>query len=183
MKFSTSIIAFGLAAWAQAQTACDSLTSAIPTCGVPCISSAASLVGCALTDYACQCSSSQYAAIQSAAQGCVLSSCSAQAASVLIAANAICSCASSAGSGAASTTSSAAAPTSSSAAPSSTSSAATAAATITTTETPTISGSGGLPQNTSTGPPPFTGGQGMLMPWVGAEIAVLAVFAGLLVLL
>lgn len=153
---------------------------------VPCISSAASLVGCGQFEYACQCSSSAYLAIQSAAQGCVLSACSADAASVLIAANAICSCASSAGGGSSgsTTSSSGAAETSSSAAPSLTSSAPTAAATTTAAnESPTISGSGGLPQNTSTGLPPFTGGQGMLMPWVGVEFAVMALFGGLLVLL
>ncbi|KAE9368382.1 hypothetical protein N431DRAFT_346710 [Stipitochalara longipes BDJ] len=189
MKFSTSLVVASLAAWAQAQTACNSLTSAIPTCGVPCISSAASLVGCAITDYACQCSSSQYTAIQSAAQGCVLSSCQASAASVLLAANAICSCASSAGSAAASTTSSGAISTSSSgAAPSSTSSEPTAAVTTsgsapTTTPSPTVSGSGTLPQNTSTGLPPFTGGQAMLLPWVGVEFALVAFFGGLMVLL
>ena len=153
---------------------------------VPCISSAASLVGCGQFEYACQCSSSAYLAIQSAAQGCVLSACSADAASVLIAANAICSCASSAGGGSSgsTTSSSGAAETSSSAAPSSISSAPIAAATATTANgSPTISGSGGLPQNTSTGLPPFTGGQGMLMPWVGVEFAVVALFGGLLVLL
>ncbi|PMD18394.1 hypothetical protein NA56DRAFT_661335 [Hyaloscypha hepaticicola] len=185
MKFSTSIVVSSLAALAQAQTACNSLTAAIPSCGVPCISSAVSLVGCAITDFACQCSSSQYAAINSAAQGCVLSNCQATAVSVLAAANAICTCASSAGSaGAGPTTSSSPVATSASAAaPSSTSSAPAIAATTTSSSTPAISGSGTTPQNTSSGLPPFTGGSEMLMPWVGAEIAVVVFFGGVMMLL
>ncbi len=54
--------------------------------------SAGSVAGCASTDYQCQCSSSQSAIIQSAAQNCVITSCGASAGSVLGAAASLCAC-------------------------------------------------------------------------------------------
>ncbi|KAL8871974.1 MAG: hypothetical protein Q9198_007295, partial [Flavoplaca austrocitrina] len=58
-----------------------------------CIINAGSSVGCAQGDYACQCSSSQSAAIASAALPCVLSACGpATGLSVQGAASAVCDC-------------------------------------------------------------------------------------------
>ncbi|KAH8683926.1 hypothetical protein BGZ61DRAFT_534612 [Ilyonectria robusta] len=77
-------IAFALP---QAATTACAATSAIPTCGVPCITSAASAVGC--TNIACQCSSS--AAVQASAINCVISNCGlVTALSVQAAAAAVC---------------------------------------------------------------------------------------------
>lgn len=58
----------------------------------PCLSSAGSQIGCtAVTDYACQCSSA--AALQFAAQNCVLSACGvASALAVVTSASAVCDC-------------------------------------------------------------------------------------------
>ncbi|KXX79897.1 hypothetical protein MMYC01_203772 [Madurella mycetomatis] len=55
---------------------CAAEISAVPECGVACISSAASVVGCDDSDYDCRCSSS--AAIQQSAIGCVLDACGLQ---------------------------------------------------------------------------------------------------------
>lgn len=55
---------------------CAAEISAVPECGVACISSAASVIGCDASDYDCRCSSS--AAIQQSAIGCVLDACGLQ---------------------------------------------------------------------------------------------------------
>ncbi|CEI62161.1 hypothetical protein FVEN_g10336 [Fusarium venenatum] len=75
MQFTTSFIvaAFLGTAFAMPQAAptdCPE-TSAIPTCGAPCITSAASAAGC--SDIACQCASSEV--IQASALGCVVGNC------------------------------------------------------------------------------------------------------------
>ncbi|KAH7112584.1 hypothetical protein B0J11DRAFT_446746 [Dendryphion nanum] len=93
MKTSTIIttMVFALSSSVFAQTACNSAAAAIPTCGVGCIQSAASVVGCDSTNYRCRCSSSS--AIQASAQGCVLNSCGlATALAVQASANAVCAC-------------------------------------------------------------------------------------------
>ncbi|KAH8895942.1 hypothetical protein GQ53DRAFT_819900 [Thozetella sp. PMI_491] len=72
MKSFSILAALLSATVAVAQTDCTA-TSAIPTCGVPCITSAASAIGCGTTDYACQCTSS--AALQASALNCVVSNC------------------------------------------------------------------------------------------------------------
>ncbi|KAF2850329.1 hypothetical protein T440DRAFT_397206 [Plenodomus tracheiphilus IPT5] len=74
-----------------AQTACDAAASAIPTCGVPCISSAASAAGCTNGDYRCRCSSA--AIIQSSAINCVIGNCGIPAAlEVQASGSAVCAC-------------------------------------------------------------------------------------------
>ncbi|KAF1840349.1 uncharacterized protein K460DRAFT_297136 [Cucurbitaria berberidis CBS 394.84] len=93
MKSATifAVIASLYASAAFAQTACDPAASAIPTCGVPCIQSAASGAGCTNGDYRCRCRNS--AAIQSSAQTCVISNCGIPTAlQVQASANAVCSC-------------------------------------------------------------------------------------------
>ncbi|KAJ4267120.1 hypothetical protein NW762_003218 [Fusarium torreyae] len=91
MQFSTCSIVAALIGTAfalpqAAPTDCPE-TSAIPTCGAPCITSAASAVGC--SDIACQCTSSD--AIQSSALGCVVGNCGIDLAlSVQAAAAAVC---------------------------------------------------------------------------------------------
>lgn len=92
MKFIQLAIALTSAAVVAAQTTtgCAAATSAIPTCGVACITSAAEAVGCAYTDYACQCSSSASSAIQASAIGCVVSSCGLGAFAVSASAAAVC---------------------------------------------------------------------------------------------
>ncbi|KAF5011021.1 hypothetical protein FDECE_2828 [Fusarium decemcellulare] len=85
MQLTTFLLAT-LSGVAFAQVDCPE-TSAIPTCGAPCITSAASAVGC--TDIPCQCSSS--AEIQASALNCVLGNCGLETAlSVQAAAAAVC---------------------------------------------------------------------------------------------
>lgn len=63
-----------------------------------CIASAASGVGCPLTDFACQCKPANNAAIQSAALPCVLKGCGPQTGlAVQGSASAVCACAATAG--------------------------------------------------------------------------------------
>src|SRR5439155_1737981 len=77
----------------SAGSPCASAIAAVPSCGVSCIASAASAVGCVAGDNACQCSSSQNAAIASMAQSCVISACGInQALAVQSSAAAVCSC-------------------------------------------------------------------------------------------
>ncbi|KAF2625826.1 hypothetical protein BU25DRAFT_112017 [Macroventuria anomochaeta] len=93
MKTSTilAIISFLFASSVTAQTACSPVASAIPTCGVPCIASAASAAGCGSGDYRCRCSSSSV--IQASAQGCVISNCGiATALQVQASGQAVCAC-------------------------------------------------------------------------------------------
>ncbi|EUC26771.1 hypothetical protein COCCADRAFT_113436 [Bipolaris zeicola 26-R-13] len=88
---STLSIFLFLATSISAQTRCDPVASAIPTCGVPCIQSAASSVGCGGTDYSCRCTNS--AAIQNGALGCVVGNCGiATALQVQASASAVCAC-------------------------------------------------------------------------------------------
>ncbi|OAL43949.1 hypothetical protein IQ07DRAFT_649735 [Pyrenochaeta sp. DS3sAY3a] len=90
MKFVT-IIAI-LSASVAAQTACDSVAASVPTCGVPCIQTAASSAGCGSGDYRCRCSNS--AIIQSSAQACVISNCGiVTALQVQASGSAVCACA------------------------------------------------------------------------------------------
>lgn len=75
----------------SAQTRCDPVASAIPTCGVPCIASAADGAGCGTGDYACRCTNAD--AIQNAALGCVVGNCGiATALQVQASASAVCAC-------------------------------------------------------------------------------------------
>ncbi|KAL2217469.1 hypothetical protein M432DRAFT_438768 [Thermoascus aurantiacus ATCC 26904] len=105
MKSTPIFLVFGLAALASAQSQCDPVASAIPSCGTSCITSAASAVGCAYTDYACQCSSSQSAAIQSRALNCVVGACGINTAlQVQASAEAVCACVTSVGANSPSTT-------------------------------------------------------------------------------
>ncbi|KAF4618392.1 hypothetical protein G7Y89_g14911 [Cudoniella acicularis] len=119
MKLVTSSLILVLAGVVAAQSACSSVAAAIPSCGVrpplssfplsqrnsqentltlqptktSCIISAGSAVSCSQTDYACQCSSSQSAAIQSSALNCVISACGIQTALLVqSSAQAVCSC-------------------------------------------------------------------------------------------
>ncbi|OSS50893.1 hypothetical protein B5807_04569 [Epicoccum nigrum] len=80
-----------LASSVSAQTACDPVASAIPTCGVPCISSAAVAAGCGSNDYRCRCSSSSV--IQASALNCVVGNCGiATALEVQAGAASVCAC-------------------------------------------------------------------------------------------
>ncbi|KAF2195539.1 hypothetical protein K469DRAFT_14501 [Zopfia rhizophila CBS 207.26] len=93
MKFSSVVAAFAFAfvSSVSAQTACDSVASAIPTCGQSCLLSAGSAIGCGTGDYSCQCASSS--ALQASAQNCVISACGVQTAlSVQASASAVCAC-------------------------------------------------------------------------------------------
>ncbi|KAJ4330087.1 hypothetical protein N0V87_010318 [Didymella glomerata] len=93
MKTATLLSSISLlfAAAVTAQTACDPVASAIPTCGVPCITSAASAAGCTGGDYRCRCSSSSV--IQASAQNCVISNCGiATALQVQAGAASVCAC-------------------------------------------------------------------------------------------
>ncbi|KAH7371582.1 hypothetical protein BKA66DRAFT_572815 [Pyrenochaeta sp. MPI-SDFR-AT-0127] len=94
MQFSTvfTIIAALCVSSVSAQTACNAAASAVPTCGVPCIQSAASVAGCTATaDYRCRCSNS--AAIATAAQACVIGNCGlVTAIQVQASASAVCAC-------------------------------------------------------------------------------------------
>ncbi|KAF2821637.1 hypothetical protein CC86DRAFT_386036 [Ophiobolus disseminans] len=91
MQFSILTFILATAATVSAQTACDPVASAIPTCGVPCISSAAAGVGCTNADYGCRCTNA--AAIQNAALGCVVGNCGiATALQVQASASAVCAC-------------------------------------------------------------------------------------------
>ncbi|KAL8913083.1 MAG: hypothetical protein Q9171_002063 [Xanthocarpia ochracea] len=93
MKTFISIAALGLIAFAQAQEQCAASAAAIPSCALECIISAGSSVGCEQGDFACQCSSSQSAAIATAALGCVLSACGpATGLRVQAAGSAVCDC-------------------------------------------------------------------------------------------
>ncbi|KAF2649971.1 hypothetical protein K491DRAFT_721160 [Lophiostoma macrostomum CBS 122681] len=86
-----STLALAFVTSVSAQSACDSAASAVPTCGVPCIQSAASAVGCDNTNYSCRCSNA--APIQSSAQACVISNCGlATALQVQASASAVCAC-------------------------------------------------------------------------------------------
>ncbi|TPX06829.1 uncharacterized protein E0L32_002325 [Thyridium curvatum] len=74
MQLTTFVVAAlaGIAfAVPQAQVTDCPATSAIPSCGMPCISSAASAAGC--SDMNCRCSKS--AVIQASALNCVLGNC------------------------------------------------------------------------------------------------------------
>ncbi|RMZ72364.1 CFEM domain-containing [Pyrenophora seminiperda CCB06] len=75
----------------SAQTRCDPVASAIPTCGLPCIASAASSVGCGGVDYACRCSNAE--AIHNGAMNCVIGNCGIEwALQVQSSASAVCAC-------------------------------------------------------------------------------------------
>ncbi|MCJ1440853.1 MAG: hypothetical protein MMC23_001339 [Stictis urceolatum] len=73
MKFLA--IASALLGIASAQLQCLSIVAQIPTCGIGCITSAASAVSCDALDFACQCNSASNSKIQALAQTCVLASC------------------------------------------------------------------------------------------------------------
>ncbi|KAF2205235.1 hypothetical protein GQ43DRAFT_51998 [Delitschia confertaspora ATCC 74209] len=84
-------ITLGLISTAAAQTQCDSVASAVPSCGQECLLSAGSAIGCSTGDYRCQCSSSD--ALVSTALGCVLNACGFESAlAVQTSASAICDC-------------------------------------------------------------------------------------------
>ncbi|KAH7064384.1 hypothetical protein BKA63DRAFT_496723 [Paraphoma chrysanthemicola] len=93
MKTSTIIAPLTalFASAVTAQSACDPVASAIPSCGVPCIQSAAVAIGCDANSYACRCSSAS--AIQASAINCVLGNCGlATALQVQASASAVCGC-------------------------------------------------------------------------------------------
>lgn len=69
---------------------CSDFVSAVPACATGCIESAASEVGCAHGDYACQCASSD--AIQETAILCVVNGCQMEAPNVITAVGNMCSC-------------------------------------------------------------------------------------------
>ncbi|KAI4153947.1 MAG: hypothetical protein LQ340_001983 [Diploschistes diacapsis] len=120
MKYTVAAF-FALVAAVSAQgspSACLPVAESIPSCAVrqssilgqsdllipfkvPCISSAASGVGCGEFDFTCQCGGSKPAQIASAAQGCVISACSniQTALAAQAAASSVCACAATAGSG------------------------------------------------------------------------------------
>lgn len=96
MKVLSALLVLAAAALASAQSQCAAVAANIPSCGVrglspnpsillianlpskvSCLSAAASSAGCAQTDFACQCSSSQSSAIQSAALDCIVQACGA----------------------------------------------------------------------------------------------------------
>ncbi|KAK4118761.1 hypothetical protein N657DRAFT_694194 [Parathielavia appendiculata] len=94
MRFSTLIIitALGVAASAgplsKRQTECPEASN-IPACGLPCIQSAATAVGCAVDGYACMCS--KFDALRLAAAPCAVSNCGmAGVPALLAAAEAVC---------------------------------------------------------------------------------------------
>ncbi|KPM40557.1 hypothetical protein AK830_g5975 [Neonectria ditissima] len=91
MHFTTTFIVAAISSIAfalpQAEPTDCPETSAIPTCGAPCISSAAAAAGC--SDIPCQCTSSDV--IQASALDCVIGNCGiATALSVQAAAAAVC---------------------------------------------------------------------------------------------
>ncbi|TVY83538.1 GPI-anchored CFEM domain protein [Lachnellula suecica] len=73
---------------------CSQQVAKIPSCALTCFSNAIAAIGCAHTDYACQCSSANMASLTSEVTPCVLSSCSsADALEVQAAAAGVCTCA------------------------------------------------------------------------------------------
>jgi hypothetical protein len=54
---------------------CAASAAAVPTCALSCFNSAIPKVGCGIIDYACQCSSSQFAQISTALVPCVATAC------------------------------------------------------------------------------------------------------------
>ncbi|KAH8821919.1 hypothetical protein F5884DRAFT_106247 [Xylogone sp. PMI_703] len=106
MKLARAVAALELITLVSAQTVCNSLASAIPSCGLDCISSAGSAAGCTKGDYLCECNNGQATTVQTAVQQCILSACDLQAAlAVGSLADAVCSCATIAAREQASTTS------------------------------------------------------------------------------
>ncbi|KUJ14482.1 uncharacterized protein LY89DRAFT_686949 [Mollisia scopiformis] len=71
MKITISAMLIALAGLVSSQN-----FGAEPSCAIPCLTSAFSVAGCALTDQACQCGTGQ-AAIQTAVTPCLLSACDA----------------------------------------------------------------------------------------------------------
>ncbi|KAF8860041.1 hypothetical protein BDZ45DRAFT_741643 [Acephala macrosclerotiorum] len=200
MQHLITIISLGTAL-ASAQSVCNSLVSAVPSCGIPCIYSAGSSVGCASTDYSCLCASAlQASTIKSDAEKCVIGSCGSTALDVLTAAQAVCSCVTATPVSATSTAST----TSASSTQSSTASPASTASVIISTSVPSSSKSSssigsGIVIDTSA-PPTLTSagslstssssastttasnnGQGAVRPW-GLEGSILAMFGGLMAL-
>lgn len=113
MKNVIGFIVVCLVGRGVAQSVCDPVVSAIPSCAVSsppsyksnlhqtntsqssCIVSAADAVGCQKTDLACACSSSANSAIVNSAIGCVIQACGTQTAiRVSLSALDVCSCAS-----------------------------------------------------------------------------------------
>ncbi|KAF2108277.1 hypothetical protein BDV96DRAFT_262634 [Lophiotrema nucula] len=93
MKSFTLVLTLALAfaSSADAQTACSSVATAIPSCGQSCLLSAGSAVGCSSADYGCQCTSSSE--IQATAINCVLGACDlGDALAVQSSASAVCAC-------------------------------------------------------------------------------------------
>ncbi|KAA8568275.1 hypothetical protein MFRU_034g00870 [Monilinia fructicola] len=91
MKFSYIAIVLGAASVVSAQAACISAVAAIPTCGVSCINSAASVYCTGTSNYACECASATFTSIESAAANCVIGACGlATAAQVLSSVAAVC---------------------------------------------------------------------------------------------
>jgi len=161
MRSTLAVSVLSLALATYAQEACLEVAAALPSCAVPCISSAGSGVGCELTDFACQCSASQSAAIQSAAQGCIVKSCGiATGLEVRKAAASICNCVKTAAPANAETTSASAPEQTSAAAAEVTSDAAPAETTVSsmpaeTGMTSSAAGGSEAPAPTATGTVPF----------------------------
>jgi len=70
MKVAISAVVMAVAGFVSGQN-----FNGEPSCAIPCLTSAISVAGCALTDQACQCGSAQ-AAIKTAITPCLLSACS-----------------------------------------------------------------------------------------------------------
>ncbi|KAM0809183.1 hypothetical protein AB5N19_09526 [Seiridium cardinale] len=68
-------LAFSLLVAVAAADSVDQLVTQIPSCALTCLISGSSKVGCAVTDYACQCNNAS--ALQDDVTPCVSSSCSA----------------------------------------------------------------------------------------------------------
>ncbi|MCJ1346597.1 hypothetical protein MMC31_004815 [Peltigera leucophlebia] len=97
MKSMSILMAFGLFIAAQAQKECLPLAAKIPGCATGCLTSASDAVGCAATDFKCQCSPENTAAITNAALACVIGACGASTGLLVqSAAAAVCECAASA---------------------------------------------------------------------------------------
>ncbi|KAN0093609.1 hypothetical protein V8E51_016793 [Hyaloscypha variabilis] len=86
MQFSLSLCMLMSAALATAQTAttplpalptgaknCTAARLAVPSCGLPCLASAATAVGCGTTNATCICA--QTSAVEANAEDCVISAC------------------------------------------------------------------------------------------------------------
>ncbi|KAL8757216.1 MAG: hypothetical protein Q9184_004276 [Pyrenodesmia sp. 2 TL-2023] len=185
MKTFSAIAALGLISLAQAQEQCAASAALIPSCALDCIQSAGSGVGCAPGDFACPCSSSQAAAIASAAFGCVLSACGpVTGLAVQSAGAAVCECVATAAPASTTAEATSAEATTSSAAPISTATqssiVATTSISLPTAPYPTATaGTTAAPSGSSPAGPGPAGGPGAV-PFTGGASMVVGSLAGIL---